>query len=208
MTTETPPHPTSRPMAPNRRIPWLALLPLILFAALAILFASRLLLGGDAQVVPSVLIGRPTPVTPLAPLPGMVDEAGEPVPAPLFGPASQGQVRLVNFWASWCAPCRAEHPVLMALAAREGLELVGVAYKDEPDRARAFLDELGNPFDAIGLDPEGRAALEWGVAAAPETFLIAADGTVLFRHQGALDRDALNRIDGATRHEASPTTDD
>ena len=181
----------------KRRVPWLALLPLILFAALAVLFASRLLWGGNAQIVPSVLIGRPAPVTPLTPLPGIVDETGASVPAPLFGSASQGEVRLVNFWASWCAPCRVEHPALMALAEREGLELVGVAYKDTPERARAFLAELGNPFDAIGQDPDGRAALEWGVSAAPETFLVASDGTVLFRHQGAIDAAMLARIEGA-----------
>ena len=157
-----------------KRIPLLALLPPVIFAALAGLF-----LGGmfrdDPDALPSTLVGSPAPVVEMTPLAGLVPftraALEEPVP------------KLVNFWASWCAPCRVEHPQLIDLQA-EGLAIYGVNYKDDPDKARAFLDELGDPFDGVGADEQGRMALEWGVYGVPETFLIDADGTVLLRIAG------------------------
>lgn len=96
-----------------------------------------------------------------------------------------GEVTLVNFWASWCPPCRAEHPRLLALAG-DGLPIVGVNYRDSEDAAIEYLTEAGNPFVAIAFDPEGDTAMEWGTIGLPETFIIGGDGTVLFRYVGPL----------------------
>ncbi len=99
-------------------------------------------------------------------------------------------MKLVNFWASWCGPCRAEHPLLEELAAG-GQPIIGINYKDDPDNARAFLAELGDPFERIGADETGRTGLDWGIYGVPETFVIAADGTILLRHPGPITRDIL-----------------
>ena len=99
-----------------------------------------------------------------------------------------GGVKLVNFWASWCPPCRAEHPTLTALAA-EGIPVMGIELKDPEPAAQRLLAEHGNPFAALATDPQGRTAIEWGVTAPPETFILGPDGTVLYRHQGPLVRE-------------------
>lgn len=161
---------------PRRRL-WPALLPLAVFMALAGLFLLQLLSGRDASVVPSALIGAQAPATNLpplqdSPLPG-IDSAG-----------FEGQVTLVNVWASWCAPCRQEHPYLMALAEDERVTIAGINYKDRPENARRFLGELGNPFDQIGVDNSGRTAIDWGVYGVPETFLVGRDGTIVYKHVG------------------------
>lgn len=99
-------------------------------------------------------------------------------------------VKLVNYWASWCAPCRAEHPNLMALA-EEGLQIYGINYKDDPAKAQAFLDELGDPYQAIGADASGRTGIDWGLYGVPETFVIDSDGVVVFRFPGPITQRAL-----------------
>ena len=159
---------------------WLAILPLLVFMALAGVFLAQLLSGRDTSTVPSALIGQPAPDTPLPPLEG-VDRPG-------FEPSQlAGKVTLVNVWASWCVPCRQEHRVLM-VGARDGRgEIVGLNYKDKPDTARRFLGELGNPYTALGVDPSGRAAIEWGVYGIPETFLVGKDGTIAWKHVGPFD---------------------
>ena len=91
--------------------------------------------------------------------------------------------KIVNFWASWCAPCRVEHPQLMQLA-EEGIPVFGVNYKDDPVKAANFLIELGDPYSAIGADEEGRVGLEWGVYGVPETYVIDGDGNVVLRFAG------------------------
>ena len=93
---------------------------------------------------------------------------------------------LVNVWASWCAPCRQEHPVLLGLTGDDRFVLAGLNYKDRPENARRFLGELGNPFRAIGVDKSGRTAIDWGVYGVPETFLVGRDGTILYKHVGPL----------------------
>ena len=162
----------------------LMLLPPLLFAVFAGL-AWFALTRENPDELPSALIGRPAPS--LAATTALRDD-----PAPTDADLRAPGVKLVNFWASWCGPCRAEHPVLEELAA-EGQTIVGVNYKDDPANARAFLAELGDPFAAIGADRSGRTGLDWGIYGVPETFVIAPDGTILLRHPGPLTRDIVER---------------
>lgn len=162
---------------------FLLAVPLVVFLALAAVFAFRVTDGADRSVVPSALIGKPAPAGARPPL--EPDGAG-------FDPAAlAGRVTLVNVFASWCAPCRVEHPFLMELAGTPGLHLVGINYKDKTPAARSFLAELGNPYDAIGVDADGRLAIEWGVYGVPETFLVGPDGTIRAKHVGPLSAEAL-----------------
>ena len=160
------------------------LLPLVVFALLAGVLLLQLLSGRDGSVVPSALIGQPAPKTVLDELDGLG------VPG-LDSAAFAGKVTVVNIFASWCAPCREEHPLLLALAGDTRFALSGLNYKDQPEDARRFLGELGNPFGAVGVDPAGRAAIEWGVYGVPETFVIGRDGTILFKHVGPLTEDSV-----------------
>lgn len=162
---------------PRRKL--LVLLPLLVFLALAGLFLTQLLSGRDISTVPSALIGRTAPQTELPPLDGIS------LPG-LDSSAFAGKVTLVNVFASWCAPCRDEHPVLMAIAQDKRFDLVGLNYKDKPENARRFLGDLGNPYVAVGVDTAGRTAIDWGVYGVPETFVIGRDGKVLFKHVGPI----------------------
>ena len=169
---------------PRRR--WLPLLPFILFMVLAGIFLVQLLSGKDSSVVPSALIGQEAPQTPLPALEGMN--------LPGFDPAAfAGKVTLVNVWASWCAPCRVEHPVLMQLAKDGRVEIAGLNYKDKPENARRFLHELGNPYSMIGTDDAGRAAIEWGVYGVPETVLVGKDGRFAYKHVGPFTPEIMTR---------------
>lgn len=168
--------------APRRRL--LVFLPLILFGGLATLFLLQLLSGRDAAEIPSALLGQKAPETKLAPLEGMN------LPG-LDSPSFAGKVTLVNVFASWCVPCRQEHPQLVALAKDGRLQMAGLNYKDEPENARRFLGELGNPYAMIGADPRGRAAIDWGVYGVPETFVVGKDGTIVFKHVGPLTEEAI-----------------
>lgn len=181
----------------RRRSPLLFLAPLIIFGGLAIVFGIGLF-SGDKSMVPSALIGRIAPAITLVPLEGLQRD-GQPVPA--FGNAdlNTGRATLVNVWASWCAPCRVEHPVLMGLAETDAVKqgkvaLVGMNYKDEAENARRFLGALGNPFSAVGVDRGGRAAIEWGVYGVPETFVIGPDGRILEKHVGPIDQQAAAKL--------------
>lgn len=160
---------------PSRR-GWLFLLPVLVFAAVGVVLALGL--GRDPQTLPSVLIDKPAPSFALPPLPGR-DEHG-------FSSADLGgRPMLVNVFASWCVPCRIEHPVLDQLA-REGVTIHAINYKDAPEDALAFLRALGDPFTRIGADRQGRAAIDWGVYGVPETFVIDRDGRIRYRHVGPL----------------------
>ncbi len=162
----------------------LVLLPLALFGGLAALFLGGLL-GGDRSRLPSALIGQPAPAVQLPPLEGLLRD-GAPVPG--FGGADlrQGKVRLVNIFASWCAPCHAEHPFLMELAKDGRIAIFGINQKDQPENARRFLGAKGNPYAAVGVDPNGRASIEWGVYGVPETFIVKGDGTIAYKLVGPL----------------------
>jgi cytochrome c biogenesis protein CcmG, thiol:disulfide interchange protein DsbE len=169
-------------VSPSRRL--LILLPLILFGALAALFLTGLL-GGDRARLPSALIGQPAPALTLPPLEGLTRE-GAAVPGFGGGDLRQGKVRLVNVFASWCAPCHAEHPHLMELAKDGRIAILGINQKDVPENARRFLGSKGNPYAAVGVDPNGRASIEWGVYGVPETFIVRGDGTIAHKLVGPL----------------------
>lgn len=129
----------------------------------------------DPREVPSPLIGKPAPTFSLPSLAG----------AETLSPASfAGRPVLVNFFASWCEGCRVEHPLLMKLAAEQGVEIIGMDYKDEPDAAREWLRRHGNPYRAVAIDRAGQAGLDWGVYGVPETYVLGADGRILFKHVG------------------------
>jgi len=156
------------------------LIPVVAFLALAAVFAMQLsdISGGkNISDLPSALIGKPAPALDLPPIQG--DGPG------LKSADFKGQVALVNIWASWCPPCRLEHPLLMRLAG-EGVKLYGVNYKDRPEAAIAFLAELGNPFKALGADRTGRTSIDWGVYGYPETFVVDKKGIVRYRHVGPI----------------------
>lgn len=155
---------------------WLLMLPVALFLGLAVMFWVGM--GrNDPNAVPSAYLGKQAPAMTDAVLPG--------IPGIANADLRRGDVVLVNFWASWCPPCRAEHPTLVALAA-EGIRVVGVNMMDDRENALAFLAEAGNPFSGVAFDPKGRTRLEWGVTAPPETFILRGDGTVAYKFIGPL----------------------
>jgi len=163
------------------RFPILLVIPVAVFGLLAGLFMAGML-RDDPDALPSTLVGRQAPALTLGPLP--------PTPALTDADLRAGRPVVVNFWASWCPPCRAEHPLLEELAAT-GVPVLGINYKDTPDKAAGFLDELGNPYARLGTDPQGRAGLDWGLYGVPETFVIGPDGTVLLRIAGPVTRQNL-----------------
>jgi len=169
---------------PKRRWNWLAILPLVVFAGLATVFLIQLRSGEDSSFVPSVLIGREAPATNLPPL------AGSDLPG-LASADFKGHVTLVNVWASWCAPCREEQPLLMTLKGDPRFRLAGLNYKDKPENALRFLGEMGNPFAAIGVDANGRTAIDWGVYGVPETYLVGKDGRILYKHVGPFTEQSI-----------------
>jgi cytochrome c biogenesis protein CcmG/thiol:disulfide interchange protein DsbE len=183
------------------RIRLLYLLPVLVFGALALLFLLRLY-SGDPSRVPSALIGRPVPSFALEPLPGLVQD-GRPLPG-LAEADLKGAVTVVNVWASWCAPCRQEHPALMDLAKDPSIRVVGINYKDTSENARRFLGTFGNPFSAVGVDPNGRTAIDWGVYGVPETFVVGPDGTIRYKHVGPLLPGQVGRFQDELRKAKAP----
>jgi cytochrome c biogenesis protein CcmG, thiol:disulfide interchange protein DsbE len=173
-----------------RRVLLMAL-PLIMFTGLAVLFLFGLH-DGDPSRIPSALIGRPAPQTALQPLEGLVND-GAPVPG--LDPATfKGLVSVVNVWASWCVPCHDEAPLLTALGQDKRLQVIGINYKDTAENARRFLGRYGNPFGMVGVDSNGRAAIEWGVYGVPETFVVGQDGKIAFKLVGPITPDNINSV--------------
>ncbi|QGX98756.1 DsbE family thiol:disulfide interchange protein [Roseovarius faecimaris] len=154
----------------------LMLAPPLVFFALAMLFFVGMQRENPDEL-PSALEGKPAPAVEVTAL-------GD---APVFEDAMlRGEgVKLVNFWASWCAPCRVEHPNL-ELMAKEGITIYGVNYKDDPAKAQRFLRELGDPYAALGADASGRMALNWGLYGVPETYVIDGNGQIVLRFAGPI----------------------
>lgn len=161
----------------------LLVLPLAVFVAIGALLYARLGSGEDPSLVPSAMIGRPVPTFEL-PAVGVVDASGAAVPGLKTDDLAKG-VFLVNVFASWCAPCRAEMPVLKKIAEDGRFAVVGIDYKDTNDQARRFLGAFGNPYAAIGADTRGRVGIDWGVYGVPETYVVA-DGAIAFKLVGPL----------------------
>ena len=158
------------------------LLPPLIFLGFAIM-AAIALQRDDPNALPSQLIGQPAPLVNLTDL--------REDPAPVDADFRNGNMQLVNFWASWCAPCRAEAPMLDRMAGEMGIAIIGINYKDQPDQAHSFLNAFGDPFIKIGADFTGRNAINWGVTGVPETFVIDGDGKILMRYPGPITQSIL-----------------
>jgi cytochrome c biogenesis protein CcmG/thiol:disulfide interchange protein DsbE len=179
----------------NKRPLWPVALPLAVFGAVVGFLAYMLLDDRDPSAIPSALVGR---AAPSVAGPSLIPDAPAVTDA-VFG---NGEPVLVNFFASWCVPCRAEHPVLTSLARDAGLTIVGVNYKDGNGAGLRFLEELGNPYSQVAVDADGMISLDWGVTALPETFIVDGDGIVVYRHAGPVvpDQrdDLLALVEGAS----------
>ncbi len=153
------------------------ILPLAVFVVMAFYFVLGLRL--DPRMIPSALIDKPVPTFTLPPI-----EGG---PGNGFSSADfRGRVSAINVFASWCLPCRVEHPLVTRLAGIEGVTLYGINYKDRPADALAWLEEMGNPFREIGADAKGRVAIDWGVYGLPETFIVDGKGRIRYKHVGPM----------------------
>lgn len=168
---------------------WFYIIPVVLFGALVAIFATSLIRTVETPpgTLPSAMLDTPAP---RLQLPALDAKAIAFSPTDL----AAGHVTVVNVWASWCVPCRAEAPALAQLASRKGIALYGIVYKDTSAKARAFLDEAGDPFARIDLDHDGEAGIDWGVTGVPETFVIDGKGIIRMRYAGPLVGTALNDI--------------
>lgn len=167
------------------RVRVLLLAPFVLFTGLALLFYLRLHSGADPSALPSALLGRPVPEFTLSAL------NGSEIPGLSSKDLANGRVSVVNIWASWCAPCRDEHPILLDLSKDKSFDIVGINNKDNPENARRFLGQLGNPYGRVGADQSGRVSIDWGVYGVPETFVVDGKGRIAFKYVGPLDPTAV-----------------
>ena len=164
---------------------WLFILPIAGFAVLAY-FLFRSLWAPAPDIIPSALLNKPAP---RLILPALDGKTAAFTPADL----TAGHVSVINVFASWCAPCRTETSQLAAMSNLPGVALYGLVQKDKPEAARAFLNEVGNPFAKIARDDDGRASIEWGVYGVPETFVVDGKGVVRFKYVGPLTDDVMAR---------------
>lgn len=162
-----------------------ALIPAGIFALIAGFFLVAVF-RGDPSHVPSALIGRYVPDFELPAVAGL-DRPG--LESKDFG---QGKPVIVNVFASWCVPCREEHPVLVELKRLTASPLYAINYKDDPEAARRFLGELGDPFERVGADRAGRVSIDWGVYGVPETYIIDGKGRIAYKHVGPLTPDIVD----------------
>jgi cytochrome c biogenesis protein CcmG/thiol:disulfide interchange protein DsbE len=175
---------------------WKFLLPFAAFLALAVLFAFGLNPSRDIHALPSPLIGKPAPAFTLVD----VLDPSRAVSNSTFA----GQVYLLNVWGTWCAECRAEHDELLAISQQHVVPIIGLVYMDQRDKAQQWLTQLGNPYQAVAFDSDGRTAINWGVYGAPETFLVDGKGRVIFKFISPMtpdiwEREFLPRIAAARR---------
>jgi cytochrome c biogenesis protein CcmG/thiol:disulfide interchange protein DsbE len=162
---------------------FLFIAPVLLFVGLAVYFATPLLRGIDPSVIPSPLIDKPVPSFDLPPLPGY--QKG------LSTADLKGQVQIVNIFASWCVPCRAEAPALMALK-QMNIPIRGIDQKDRPEDALEYLKELGDPYVSIGMDIDRKVSIDWGAYGAPETFIIDAEGRIRYKQAAPITQDDID----------------
>jgi cytochrome c biogenesis protein CcmG/thiol:disulfide interchange protein DsbE len=187
MTLSNPPQaPTvslARPSSPAHGPRWrlLFLMPVAVFVGLAVAFGISL--HRDPELIPSALIGKPVPAFSLAPVKGHA--------LGLSTADLEGQVSLVNVFASWCVACREEHPLLMHMKEQGAVPIYGIDYKDKPDDAARWLDTMGNPYARTGADLDGRVAIDWGVYGVPETYVIDRQGRIAFKQIGPITPEVL-----------------
>lgn len=175
---------------------WKFLLPLAAFTALAVLFIFGLDPQRDIHALPSPLIGKPAPTIALT---DVMDPS-----RPVTNAAYRGQVYVLNVWGTWCAACREEHAALLRIAQQHEVPLIGLVYMDERDKAKQWLEQLGNPYTAVAFDADSRTAINWGVYGAPETFLVDGRGRVIYKFISPItpevwQREFLPRIAAARR---------
>lgn len=164
----------------------LAVIPLVLFAALAGVFLINI--DKDSSVVPSVLIDKPAPDFSLPPLPGADKGLSR-------ADLTKGEVSVLNVFASWCIPCRAEHPLIKRLSREAGVPVYGLNYKEkDPMDGVKWLEELGNPYQAVGMDLSGRTGIDFGVYGVPETFIIDGQGQIKYKHIGPISTEVLEKV--------------
>lgn len=176
-------------MMESKTSPGIRTVPIAIFLAVAGLFAVALR-SGDPSRIPSVLVNKPAPASSFEAIGGLLN-GNQPVPGFSTAELAKGRVSLVNFWASWCAECVSEHPLIAGLATATGVDVYGVAYKDTAAAARQFLGRYGNPFKAVGADTTGRQAIDWGVYGMPETFVVDGRGHIIYKHIGAMSEESI-----------------
>ena len=160
------------------------LLPMAAFALLVVVLAIGIVRAPEKSVIESVLLGKPAPEFVL---PQLASDT------PFDSRSLRGRWHLLNVWGTWCAECRAEHAMLLEIARSGRVPLVGLNWKDEDNLAVQWLKDLGNPYQHVPLDREGRVAIDWGVYGAPETFLVDADGKVVYKHVGPMTPEVWQR---------------
>jgi cytochrome c biogenesis protein CcmG, thiol:disulfide interchange protein DsbE len=170
---------------------WKFLLPFAAFVALIVLFAFGLNPKRDIHALPSPLLGK---AAPLFTLTDVSDPNRE-----VSNAALKGQVYVLNVWGTWCVECRVEHEALLAISQQHVVPIIGLDYMDEREKAKQWLEQLGNPYNAVAFDTDGRTAIDWGVYGAPETFLVDSHGVVVYKFISAMtqevwDREFLPRI--------------
>jgi len=177
------------------------LLPLAAFVLLLVVLLVGLKRAPDKSILPSPLIGRPVPQFTL---PNLFDNT-----QPVNSESLKGRWLLVNVWGTWCVECRAEHQVLLQIKQQARVPILGIDWKDQNEDALAWLAQLGNPYERVATDRDGRVAIDWGVYGAPESFLISPAGTVVYKHIGAMTEQVWNseflpRVNAASGAPAAP----
>jgi len=158
-------------------------LPVILIGLFAYLAWLGLAPDRDPSALPSALVGKPVPQFSLPPLDAAADK--------LSSADVTGHVTVLNFFASWCLPCKAEHPLLFSLGQDYGVPVYGIAFKDRPEDTAAYIKEMGSPYKKIGLDVDGRVSIDFGLTGVPETFILDKNGVVRYRLSQPLDEDTI-----------------